>query len=37
MEKKALENRIALFKARGTDNGRIIQKLQRQLRKFEKE
>ena len=37
MEKKAIENRIALLRARGTNNGRIIQKLQRRLRKLEKE
>ena len=37
MEKKALENRIALLKARGTDNSNIIRKLQRRLRRLEKE
>ena len=36
MEKMALETRIALLKARGTDNGNIIRKLQRRLRNLER-
>lgn len=32
-----LENRIALLKSRTTDNGRIIQKLERRLRKLTKQ
>lgn len=36
MEKTALETRIALLKARGTDNGNIIRKLQRRLRNLER-
>lgn len=37
MEKMALENRIALLRTRGTNNGNIVRKLQRRLRKLEKE
>ena len=36
MKKLKLENRIALLKERSTDNGRIIQKLERQLRNLQK-
>ena len=35
MTKLALENRIALLKGRTTDNGRIVQKLERKLRKLQ--
>ncbi len=37
MTKLALENRIALLKGRQTDNGNIIKKLERKLRKLQKE
>jgi hypothetical protein len=32
--KLAIENRISLLQSRKRDNGKIIAKLQRQLRKF---
>ena len=35
MKKLALENRIAILKARPKENGNIIKKLERQLRNFE--
>lgn len=35
MKKLKLENRIALLKERGTDNSRIIKKLERQLRNLQ--
>lgn len=34
MTELAIKNRIALLSARGRDNGRIIKKLYRQLRKI---
>lgn len=36
-EKTYLANRIALLKTRGTECGSIIKKLERRLRKLEKE
>ena len=33
-EKLTLENRIALLTGRGKDNGKIVKKLQRRLRKL---
>ena len=36
MQKLKLENRIALLKERGTENGKIIRKLERQLRNIQK-
>lgn len=36
MKKLKLENRIALLRERGTDSGRIIKKLERQLRNLQK-
>lgn len=36
MKKLKLENRIALLKERGTDNSRIVKKLERQLRNLQK-
>ena len=35
MERLALENRIALLSSRQKDNGRIVAKLKRKLRKLE--
>lgn len=37
MKKLALENRINLLKGRTTENGNIIKKLERQLRKLNNE
>ena len=37
LEKLTLENRIALLKTRSTECGNIIKKLERILRKLEKE
>jgi hypothetical protein len=37
MNKLALENRIALLLGRGKDNGNIVRKLRRRLRKLESE
>ena len=37
LEKLTLENRIALLKTRETERGNIIKKLERRLRKIEKE
>ncbi len=34
MEELRIENRIALLKSRGRDNGNIIKKLERQLSKL---
>lgn len=36
MTERALKNRIALLKARGKDNGRIVGKLERKLRNMKK-
>ena len=36
MNRLRLENRIAILQARSKDNGKIIKKLQRQLRKLDK-
>lgn len=36
-EKLSLENRIALLKTRSTECGNIIKKLERKIRKLEKE
>ena len=35
-KKEMIENRIALLSSRQKENFRIVQKLQRQLRKFDK-
>lgn len=35
MTELALKNRISLLKGRTTDNGRIIQKLERKLKKLQ--
>lgn len=37
LEKLTLENRIALLKTRKTECGNIIKKLERRIRKIEKE
>ena len=37
IEKLILENRIALLKTRSTECGNIIKKLERKIRKLEKE
>lgn len=37
MEELKITNRIALLQSRQTDNGNIIKKLQRQLRKITKQ
>lgn len=37
LEKLTLENRIALLKTRSTECGNIIRKLERRIRKIEKE
>ena len=37
LEKLILENRIALLKTRGSECGNIIKKLERRIRKIEKE
>ena len=37
LEKLTLENRIALLKTRGSECGNIIKKLERRIRKIEKE
>lgn len=36
LKKLQLENRIALLQSRGKDNGRVVGKLQRQLRNLER-
>lgn len=37
MNKLAIENRITLLKARDKDNGKIIKKLERKLRKLQEQ
>ena len=37
LEKLIIENRISLLKTRGTECGNIIKKLERRLRRIEKE
>ena len=37
MKKLALENRINLLKGRTKENGRIVQKLERKLRKLQQD